>query len=116
MGQRFQLLSQLVDFLSLLADDHAHPRGVDVDDHFLSRPLNPDAGDAGPPVTAFDVIADPLIFHQQLGEILLAGVPLALPIDHDPGAKTGGPHFLTHAIQSPPAYPTASSAREHSGV
>src|SRR5260370_24015730 len=107
-------MGQLVDFLTFLADDHAHPRGVDVHHHFLPGPFDPDAGDAGAPVTALDVGADLLVFHQQLGEVLLAGVPLALPIDHNPGAKTGGPHFLTHAIRSPLlSNPTASSARGH---
>ena len=40
--------------------------------------------------------ADLLVFHQQLGKVLLVGVPMAQPIRHDAGSKPGGPYFLTH--------------------
>ena len=48
MGQVFEFLGQLVDFLPLLADDHADAGGVDVDDDLLARPLDADRGNPGP--------------------------------------------------------------------
>ena len=43
-----------------------------------------------------DECADLLVFDQQFGELLLRGVPAALPADHDAGAKTDRIDFLTH--------------------
>src|SRR5207245_9214568 len=65
-------------------------------DDLFARAFDFDPGNAGAAVTLLDVLANLLVLHQQLGEILLVGVPGALPIDHDAGAKTSRPNFLTH--------------------
>jgi hypothetical protein len=43
-------------------------------------------------------MANFLIFDQQIGELLLRGVPPTLPADHDAGAKPDGIDFLTHSF------------------
>ena len=45
---------------------------------------------------SFDELADLVVFDQQVGELLLRGVPAALPADHDAGAKADRIDFLTH--------------------
>ena len=45
-----------------------------------------------------NVLADLVIFHQQIGKFLLRGIPAALPADHDAGAETDWIDFLTHKI------------------
>ena len=45
-------------------------------------------------------IADLQVFHEQVGELLLGGVPAAFPAHHDPSAETGRIDFLTHGILS----------------
>ena len=39
-----------------------------------------------------------LILDKQVGELLLRGVPAALPADHDAGAESDGIDFLTHSF------------------
>src|SRR5262249_43476073 len=96
VGQVLQLARELIDLLALLADDDADAGRVDVDHDLLARALDLDARDARVPVALLDVAPDLLVLDEQLGEVLLAGVPPAQPIDHDPGAKPGGPYFLPH--------------------
>src|SRR5262249_61117248 len=105
---------QLFDFLALLADDHAHPGRVDEDHHLFPRPLDLHPADGGLAVVLLDVAAHPVVLDQQLGEVLLAGVPPALPVGHDPGTETARPDFLTHASLDPwPRPQTASQARPY---
>src|SRR5262249_48171664 len=47
-----------------------------------------------------DVLADLVILDEQLGEILLARIPLAEPVGHDGRAKTSRPYFLPHSHPS----------------
>src|SRR5262245_40537810 len=100
MGQVFQLLGQLVNFLTLLANDHAHPGRVNIDDDLLACPLDAHLGDARALPRLFEALldeaADLEVFDKQLCEILLAGKPVASPGEHDARAKAGGAYFLAH--------------------
>ena len=96
--QVLQLVLQLLDLLTLAADDHARPGGVQDDLHFVARPLDLDLRDAGELVLLRDVLADLVIFDQQVRELLLRGVPAALPAEHDAGAETDWIDFLTHML------------------
>src|SRR5262249_49185165 len=98
VGEVLEVLGELVDFLPLLADDHADAGGVDVNNHLLARPLDLDLRDAGSAVAFLDEIADLAILNQQLSEVLLVGVPVAQPIQHDAGAESGRPYFLPHEL------------------
>src|SRR5437588_655600 len=96
VGQGLQLARELIDLLALLADDDADAGRVDVDHDLLARALDLDARDARVPVALLDVAPDLHVLDQQLGEVLLVGVPAAQPIDHDPRAEPGRPYFLPH--------------------
>src|SRR5262249_52122944 len=91
-----ELLGEFVHLGALLADDHADPAGVDEDGHLLAGPLDLDLRDAGLAVAPLDEPADLVVLDQELAEVLLVGVPAALPIDHDPSAEAGRPNLLTH--------------------
>ena len=60
-----QFVLQLIDLLTLAADDHARPGRVQDDLHFVARALDLDLRDAGKLVFLRHVLADLVIFHQQ---------------------------------------------------
>src|SRR5262249_17198477 len=94
-----ELLRELVDLLTLLADDHADAGGVNEDDDLLARALNADLRDARAAAfleAVLDIAADELVLDKQLGKILLAREPAALPVHHDAGAKARRSYFLSH--------------------
>src|SRR5260370_3052633 len=74
-----------------------HPGRVDEDRDLLPRPMDADLGDPRLPIALLDELADLLVLDQKLREVLLAGVPGAQPIDHDPGAEPGRSNLLAHA-------------------
>jgi hypothetical protein len=96
-GQVLQLARQLVDLGALLADDHADAGRVDEHHHLLARPLDLDLGDLRTGVLPLDVLAELDVLDQQVREVLLAGVPVGLPVGHDAGAKASRSNFLPHA-------------------
>jgi hypothetical protein len=83
MGQVFQLLGELFDFLPLLADDDADAGGIDVDDDLLASPLDADARDAGATLldalvdVLLDEVADPEVLDEEVRELLLAAASRA---------------------------------------
>src|SRR5207247_1769376 len=58
-------------------------------------------GDAGVVIATLDELADLLVFDQQLRKVLLAGIPLAEPVDHDAGAEARWPNLLSHSHSFP---------------
>src|SRR5262249_46793681 len=87
----------------LLPDDHPDLGRVDRDDHLLPGPVDADLGDLRPLLAqqVEDERPDLVVLHQQVREVGLVGVPLALPADHDAGAEPGRPNLLTHSRRSP---------------
>src|SRR5262249_23455329 len=51
------------------------------------------------------------IFHQQVAEFLLRGVPAALPAFHNAGAECNWIYFLTHYRTSVPKRGASSAAK-----
>src|SRR5262249_34899479 len=96
---------QLVDLLALLADDRADAAGGHDDRDPLAGPLDADVGDRRPLLLAvllvgqvlLDELPDLGVLDQQLGEVLLVGVPGAPPRPHDARAEPGRPDLLTHS-------------------
>src|SRR5262245_28460101 len=105
MGEVLQLVGELVDVLALLANDHADARRGDRDLHVLARAVDLDPADPGALLAlialrevADDKPADLHVLDEEVGEVLLARIPLALPALHDADAKPGRPDFLAHLI------------------
>ena len=71
---------------------------MNVDIWRQSRPVDSDLGNLRPLFLQqlVDERPDPVVFDQQVREIVLVGVPLAAPADHDAGAEAGGANLLTH--------------------
>src|SRR5262249_39878196 len=96
VAQVLEVLGQLVDLLALLADNHADPRRVDVDDDLLARAVDLDLGDPRSAIAALDILADLLVLDQKLGEVLFVRVPVAQPVGHDAGTGASWSNFLPH--------------------
>ena len=99
--QVLQLVLQPLDLLPLAADDDARPGRVQDDLHFVAGALDLDLGNAGELVLVLDELAELVVLDQQVGKLLLRGIPAALPADHDAGAKAGRIDFLTHKCLVP---------------
>src|SRR5580700_10486770 len=69
---------------------------MNENDHFFPRALDADPGDSRPRMLLLDEAAHFHVLDQQLRKLFLAGIPLALPVDHDSGAEASRPDFLTH--------------------
>src|SRR5262249_9180109 len=74
-GQGLQLLLELLDLGPLPADDHTGPGGEQEDGDGVTGPLDLDPGDAGVAVLPLDELADLEVLDQEVGELLLGGVP-----------------------------------------
>jgi hypothetical protein len=46
----------------------------------------------------FDVLADFVVFHQQVGELFFRCIPPTSPTNHDPGSEGNGIDFLSHSV------------------
>src|SRR5699024_5082736 len=63
-----------------LADDHARAGAVDVDADLLVVPLNLNLGDAGAVEGLLQVLADVVIFDNQVADFIVAGIPAGVPV------------------------------------
>jgi len=45
---------------------------------------------------AVDVVADPDVLEDVIGDLLLAGLPVRLPVVDDADTEAAGMHFLAH--------------------
>src|SRR5581483_1607576 len=59
-----------------------------------------DLGDAGVAIFALDELADLEVLDQEVGELVLGGIPAAPPVLHDPDPEPGRMHFLAHRSAS----------------
>ncbi len=104
--QGLELVLKLLDPLPFAPDQHARTRRMQNHLDLVACPLDLDLGNrrihrlAAAILALLDELADPLILDQQVGELLLGGVPPALPAGHDAGAISGRIDFLAHAFLS----------------
>src|SRR5439155_4072775 len=96
LRDRVQLLTERVDLDARLADHDAGARRVDVDVDPLLVLADQDVGQAGVRELLVDVLPDLDVLDQVLGELLLARVPVRLPVVDDADAHPAGMNFLTH--------------------
>src|SRR5690606_18741389 len=89
-------LAQLLDVLAALADHHARAGGVDGDAGVVGRTLDQDLADAGLGQLLAQHVADLEVGGQVVGELLLAGVPLGVPVLGDAQADADRIDFVTH--------------------
>src|SRR5690606_10199554 len=95
------LLAQLLDVLAALADHHARAGGVDRHAGVVRRPLDEDLRHAGLRQLLAKHVADLQVGNQVLAVLLLAGVPLGIPVLGDPQANAGRMNFMTHSLTPP---------------
>src|SRR5207248_7055509 len=96
LRDRVQLLTERVDLDARLPDHDPGPRGVDVDCDPLLVLADEDVGQARMGQLAVDVLADLDVLEQVLRELLLARVPVRLPVVDDADAQPAGMNFLAH--------------------
>src|SRR6185436_7189314 len=75
--QVLQLILQLIDLLTLAADDHTRPGRVQDHLHLVAGAFDLDLGDAGKLVFFSYVLSNFVVFEQQAAILLLGGIPAA---------------------------------------
>src|SRR5690606_34016414 len=95
------LLAQLLDVLAALADHHARAGGVDRHAGVVRRALDEDLRHAGLRQLLAKHVADLQVGNQVLAVLLLACVPLGIPVLGDPQANAGRMNFMTHSLTPP---------------
>src|SRR3954452_17575269 len=93
-----QVAPQGVDLGSRLADHDARPRRVDVDLHLGGVLADRDVRQAGVRELVRDVVPDPDVLDQEVGEVLL-GEPVRLPVVDVAHAHGLGMDLLTHVAR-----------------
>src|SRR3954454_11612725 len=98
LGQRVQLFAQRVDLDARLADHDARASGVDVDSDPLLVLADQDVGQPRVRELLVDVLADLDVLEDVPGDLLLAGVPVRLPVVDDADAQATRMDLLTHLL------------------
>ena len=91
-----QLLLVVVDLAAALADDHARLSAVDEHAHAARVTLDLDLGDTGILQRLLQVLADLVVGHEGVAEVLLTCVPSGVPVLDDTHAHAVGIDFLSH--------------------
>src|SRR5690606_14151294 len=95
-GELGEVLLDLLDLLTLAADDDAGTGGVDLDANAVGRALDEDPGHRGLAKLFHELLADHLVLMQENGEVLLVRVPAGLPVATDSETETDGIGLLAH--------------------
>ena len=74
-----EFLLKLVDLLPLAADDHARPGAVEDHLDLVARPLDLDLGNRRGAILRLEKSRTLTVLDQQVAELLLGGIPAALP-------------------------------------
>src|SRR4029077_2496802 len=98
LRQRMQVAPQRVHLDSRLADHDARPRRVDVDRDPLLVLADQDVGQARVGELVVDVLADANVLEDVVRELLLAGVPVGLPVVDDAHTEAARMNFLAHYL------------------
>src|SRR5262249_37382306 len=96
LGQRVQLTAQRVDLYTGFADHDSRPGRVDVDRDPLLVLADQDVGQARVRKLVVDVLADPDVLEDVVRELLLAGVPVGLPVVDDAHTESARMNLLAH--------------------
>src|SRR5207248_2579553 len=96
LGQRVQVTPQRIDLDAGLADHDPRPRRVDVDGDPLLVLADQDVGQARVRELGVDVLADPYVLQDVVRELLLAGVPVGLPVVDHAHAEPARMNLLAH--------------------
>src|SRR6266446_131420 len=118
LRELLQLLLDLLDARTALADDDARPRGVHVDLHLVGGALDLDLADTGLAQLLLHVLAQLDVLVQPARVVLLL-VPLGVPGADDAQAEADRIDLLTHLFSlgntiqwcPPESYPFACGAR-----
>src|SRR6266511_5833238 len=94
-GELRQLVAQLVDLRATLADHHSRPPRVDRHRHLARLALDVHFGDRRVREPRLQVLADQVVFLEELGKIALGEVPRPPRLD-DPESEPVGMRFLSH--------------------
>src|SRR4029079_2859531 len=95
-GDRVELLAKRVHLDARLADHDARAGGVDVHGDPLLVLADQDVGQPRVRELAVDVVADPDVLEDVVGDLLLARPPVGLPVVHDADPEAAGVHLLAH--------------------
>jgi hypothetical protein len=90
------VLAERVDLDARLADHDPGPGGEDVDRDPLCVLADQDVRQARVRELVVDVLADPHVLLQEVREVLVARVPVRLPVVDDADAHPAGMDLLTH--------------------
>src|SRR2546430_8602889 len=90
-----QLVARFVHLGAALADHHARPPRVDLPRHLARLALALHAGNGRVAEPGLQVLADQVVFFQELGEVAPGVVPRAPRLD-DPEPEPVGVYFLAH--------------------
>ena len=108
-GQRHRLADQLfhfeaetLDLLSTLADDHAGSGAVDIDANLRRITLDLNGGDTGGIKGLLEILADAIIFDDQVADFVRTGIPSGIPVLNDAYAQSMRINFLSHNSASFP--------------
>src|SRR5262249_14341476 len=96
VGERRDLLAQLLDVGALLADHHARPRRLDRHPALLVRTLDHDTRHRRLLELLVQLLADLGVLVEELAVLVLAGVPARVPGAVDPEAQADRIDLLTH--------------------
>ena len=98
------LLTELVDLRTTLADDLAGLCAVNVNSHFQSVAFDLNTGDACCFQFLFDKITDFVIFNKDVAESFFICKPAGIPILNDAHTEPVGINFLAHSLPPLSAY------------
>ena len=93
----FHVLAQILDLGTGLADDHAGTGAVNVDLHLAVGALDLDLCHAGCVQLVLQIFTDVVIFNDQVADLVLAGVPVGIPVLDYANTQSMGINFLSHS-------------------
>ena len=91
------ILAQILDFGTSLTDDHAGTGAVNVDLHLAVGALDLDLCHAGCVQLVLQIFTDVVIFNDQVADLVLAGVPVGIPVLDNANPQSMGINFLSHS-------------------
>src|SRR5205085_7906950 len=110
LGERMQVAPQRVYLDTGLADHDPRPRRVDVDCDPLLVLADQDVGQARVRELVVDVLADADVLEDVGRELLLAGVPVGLPVVDHAHAEPARMNLLSHLYRSVSSVEASASA------
>ena len=101
----FNSQAVLLNLLAALADNHAGAGAVQENGNGIGAALDFNLGHARTVQGLFQVLANLLILHDQVADLLLTGIPTGIPVFDDAHAQAVGINFLSHKTVLLPLMP-----------